>query len=135
MKPNELLRFNQEQLTNNGVKSYPQAAHKIVRTVGDLQNATLWDGTKVTRQKHLYVEGYGLVECANTELHFVYETPRRMSGWGLYCTCGSIAGVVGATAYSKLASPTFNGKLLCCIRLLTTKQNTGIGEHADGSHE
>lgn len=135
MKPNDLLKFNQEQLSANGIKSYPQAAHKIVRNIGDLNEATLWDGTKVYRQEHIYVQGYGLVQCVDTELHFVYETPARMPGWGLYCTCGSIAGVVGAQAYSKLASPTYNGKLLCCIRLMTTKNNTGIGEHADGSHE
>lgn len=135
MHPAEINRFNVDQLSRQGIKSYPQAAYKVVRNVGDLKEAVLWDGTKVSRQESIYVEGYGLVTCVNTELHFVYETPVTMPGWGLYCTCGSIAGVVGASAYSRLASPTFNGKLLCCIRLLTTKNNTGVGEHADGSHE
>lgn len=135
MKPSDIHNFNINQLKAQGIQTYPQAAYKVVRNLGDLKQATLWDGTVVTRQDSIYVEGYGLVTCVGSELHFVYETPPRMPGWGLYCTCGSIAGVVGAQAYSKLASPTFNGKLLCCIRLLTTKQNTGIPEHADGSHE
>lgn len=126
--------WNDRQLKARGINA-TSIATKAVRTVGDAKVATLYDGTKVYRSDGLYVEGYGLVKTAKTELHFVYETPAHMKGWGLYCTCGSIAGVVGYGAYSKLASPTSTGYIIACIRHLSTKNNVGVGEHADGSHE
>ena len=127
--------WNAKQLKKIGVNR-KGTAPKIVRNQGDLQQATLPDGTIVRRQEYLVVNGE-LVKCINSELHFVYETPdtHTYKGWGLWCSCGSIAGVVGYSAYSKLASPSSTGKLVACVRLLTTKQNTGIAEHADGSHE
>lgn len=128
-------KWNKQVLKSQGISANPHRV-SVVRSVGDLQEATLWDGhTKVVRQDLIYVEGEGLVKCINTELHFVFQTPKTMVGWGLYCTCGSIAGVVGWGAYSKLASPVGDGKIIACIRLLTTKNNVGVGEHADGSHE
>lgn len=127
--------WNKRVLKSKGINATPPKAH-IVRNVGDLQEATLWDGeTKVRRQEYIFVEGHGLVKCINSELHFVFQTPKTMKGWGLFCTCGSIAGVVGYAAYSKLASPMSDGKIIACIRLLTTKQNTGIARHADESTE
>ena len=125
---------------NNGVlaaKGIPHKANapKIVRNVGDAKRATLPDGTVVERQEFIYVDGQGLVRCAPQSVHFVYEAPKTMKGWGLYCTCGSIAGVVGYGAYSKLASPMSDGKIIACIRMLTEKNNTGISRHADGTTE
>jgi len=130
----DINKWNKKVLESKGIKQNGTAP-KIVRNQGDLQRATLWDGTVVERQEHLWVDGYGFVKCINTELHFVYASPKEHKGWGLWCTCGSLAGVVGYSAYSKLASPMSDGKIVACVRLLTTKQNTGIAEHADGSHE
>jgi len=131
----DINKWNERVLKSKGINAAAQKVH-IVRNVGDLQEATLWDGeTKVRRQEYIFVEGQGLVRCAPHELHFVFQTPKTMRGWGLYCTCGSIAGVVGYGAYSKLASPMSDGKIIACIRLLTTKNNTGVGHHADNSSE
>lgn len=131
----DIHAWNKRVLESKGIKTTVPRVN-IVRNLGDLQEATLWDGvTKVRRQDAIYVDGYGLVKCINTELHFVFQTPKSMRGWGLFCTCGSIAGVVGWSAYSKLASPVGDGKIIACIRLLTTKKNTGIARHADGSTE
>lgn len=127
--------WNNKVLKSKGIKgnaAYPKA---VVRTIGDAKIATLIDGTRVERVDSIYVEGYGLVPCARYELHFVYELPKHMKGWSYMCTCGSLGGIVGYAAYSKLVSPTENGLLLVCVRHTTVKQNVGIGEHADGSHE
>lgn len=126
--------WNNEQLKQRGIDA-TAVSPKAVRTVGDAKQARLNDGTIVYRSDVLWVEGYGLVKCAPTELHFVYELPMHMKGWSLMCTCGSIAGVVGYSAYSKLASPTDTGMIIACIRHLSTKNNIGIGTHADGSTE
>jgi len=131
---NGIDEFNKQALESQGIKSAVRS-EKIVRSVGDLQEARLGDGTVIKRQEFIFTEQDGLVKCAPYELHFIYEMPKDKKGWGLMCTCGSIAGVVGLNAYSKLASPTNTGKMIVCVRHTTLKQNTGIGEHADGSHE
>lgn len=133
MKPTEVHAFNVQQLKNNGTSGVAQPAYKTVRNVGDLQKATIWDGTEVERKDHIWVEGHGLIKCCPYELHFVYEV--KTYGWGLYCTCGSIAGVVGARAYRKLIAPSDTGLMVVCIRHTTTKDNTGVGKHADESTE
>jgi hypothetical protein len=130
----DIDKWNNDALAAQGVK-HKSKAPKVSRSVGDLQKATLSDGTVVKRQEVIFVEGQGLIRCAPYELHFIYETPKTMKGWGLYCTCGSIAGVVGLDAYSELASPTSTGKMLVCIRHTTLKQNLGVGKHADDSTE
>lgn len=126
--------WNDEVLKSQGVNAR-SVYTRVVRSVGDAQKATLHDGTVVERQGLIYVEGYGLLQCAPYELHFVYELPKHMNGWGLMCTCGSIAGVVGYSAYTKLASPTDTGMIIVCVRHTTLKNNEGIGRHADGSSE
>ena len=128
--------WNRKQLTANGVKETPSTvAQMIVRSVGDASTATLPTGETVERQEHIFVDGYGLIKCAPYELHFIYALPVKYKGWGLYCTCGSIAAVVGLNAYSKLASPTSTGHMIVCLHHTSTKNNVGIGEHGDGSHE
>jgi len=131
MKINE---WNNRVLKEKGINTASRP-YSVVRSIGDAQTATLWDDTVVKRQEYIFVVGEGLIRCAPYELHFIYETPKTHKGWGLYCTCGSIAGVVGLNAYSKLASPTDTGKMIVCIRHTTLKQNEGIGRHADGSTE
>ena len=135
MKTEDTKDWNEQVLKSKGLE-YKGTPPKIARNQGDLQQATLPDGTIVRRQEFIVVNDE-FVKCIDTELHFVYETPDTVKnkGWGLWCTCGSIAAVVGYGAYSKLASPSTTGKVLACVRLLATKENTGIGEHADGSHE
>lgn len=126
--------WNNDVLASKGIK-HKAVAPKIVRSVGDAKRATLHDGTVVERTDAIFVDGYGLVKCINSSLHFVYALPTRIKGWRYMCTCGSIAGVVGYAAYSKLASPTDTGMILACVRMLTMKQNTGFATHADGSTE
>jgi hypothetical protein len=130
-----IKQWNDNVLRRQGVNSksaYPKA---VVRVVGDAKKATLIDGTIVERVEHIYVAGYGLIKCCPYELHFIYELPKHLPGWGLMCTCGSIAGVVGYGAYSRLLSPTASGHIIVCVRHTTVKNNDGFGEHADGSHE
>lgn len=126
--------WNEQVLAAKGIKT-KAASPRVVRAVGDAKRATLHDGTKVERKELIYVEGYGLIRCAPYELHFIYELPKHMKGWGLMCSCGSIAGVVGYDAYSKLAAPTDTGMIIVCVRHTTLKNNEGIGRHADDSTE
>lgn len=121
-------------LSRMGVKER-SVSTRVVRSVGDAKRAKLHDGTVVEREDSLYIEPYGLVQCAPYELHFIYKLPKHMMGYGLMCTCGSIAGVVGYDVYSKLSAPTFNGMIIVCIRHMTLKQNEGKGRHADDSTE
>lgn len=129
-----ISEWNDNILKSKGVHT-KAASPKVVRSTGDAKRATLHDGTVVERVELIYVEGYGLVRTAPYELHFVYQLPEHIKGWGLMCTCGSIAGVVGYAAYSKLASPTDTGLIIACVRHTTLKQNEGIGRHADESTE
>lgn len=126
--------WNEKVLASKGIKA-KAASPKVVRAVGDAKRATLHDGTVVERTELIFVEGYGLIRCAPYELHFIYELPKHIIGWNLMCTCGSIAGVVGYAAYSKLAAPTDTGMIIACVRHTTLKQNEGIGRHADNSSE
>ena len=130
-----IKQWNDKVLKSQGIKSnsaYPKA---VVRSVGDLKEAELIDGTIVKRTDAIYVDGYGLIKCAGYELHFIYSVPKHIQGWGLMCTCGSIAGVVGYGAYSQLASPASSGFMIVCVRHNTLKNNEGIGRHADLSFE
>lgn len=130
----DVSKWNNKVLKSKGIHA-GAASPTVVRSVGDAKRATLHDGTVVERVELIFVENYGLVRCAPYELHFIYQLPRHMNGWGLMCTCGSIAGVVGYAAYSKLASPTDTGMIIACVRHTTLKQNEGIGRHADESTE
>lgn len=130
-----IQKWNMSVLKRQGVTSTGRAP-TIVRSVGDAVIATLWDGTKVEREEFIFVGSYGLVKCIPYELHFIYEIKDfSTAGWGLWCTCGSIAAVIGVKDYSKLMSPAATGWVLACVRHTTIKQNDGIGQHADGSHE
>lgn len=126
--------WNKQQLEANGVPYKPSTvAQMIVRNIGDATKAQLPTGEMVERKEHIWVDGQGLIKCAPYELHFIYELPSQYKGWGLYCTCGSIAGVVDYKAYSKLATP--GNRMIMCLHHTSTKNNDTWGEHADGSHE
>lgn len=138
MNKKKLIGWNNSQLSANGIKERNNtAAQMIVRSVGDAKTAKMFDDKVIERVDSIFVDGYGLVKCAPYELHFIFELPKEFQGWGLYCTCGSIAGVVGFSAYSKLAAPTVmgGGHMLVCLHHTSTKNNVGLGEHGDGSHE
>lgn len=130
----DIKKWNKEVLNSMGVKEEAKS-QTVVRSIGDAKRATLADGTIVEREESLYIEPYGLVQCAPYELHFIYKLPKHMMGYGLMCTCGSIAGVVGYDVYSKLSAPTFSGMIIVCVRHMTLKQNEGKGRHADDSSE
>lgn len=84
----DIDKWNKRVLESQGIKAETRNM-KIVRSLGDLKKATLWDGTQVERQESIYVEGHGLVKTAPYELHFVYESPTHIKGWGLYCFPGN----------------------------------------------
>lgn len=130
----DINKWNNQVLAKQGVK-HKAISPKVVRSVGDAKRATLHDGTVVKRTDAIWVDGYGLISCAPYELHFIYQLPKHMNGWGLMCTCGSIAGVVGYAAYSKLAAPTATGHIVACVRHTATRNNVGVGKHADESTE
>lgn len=110
-----------------------------IRSFNSKNSAWTHDGLKVERQEFIYAEGYGLVRCANYELHFLYEDKSKKIGrWSYLCTCGSIAGIVSYKEISGLMTPSMQNLgeyVMVCINHTATKQNTGVGVHADNSHE
>ena len=109
-----------------------------IRSWGDKNSAITFDNERVERQEYLYADGYGLVKCINYELHFVYEDKSKKVGrWVYMCTCGSIAGIVSYNEMKSLMTVQGieKGYVFVCISHTATKQNTGIGKHADGSTE
>lgn len=67
----------------------------IIKHAGQVNQATLADGTIVHRQPVLFVDSdgwYAMVECAPYDNHFIYENPDTRKGApGYMCTCGSPA--------------------------------------------
>lgn len=111
---------------------------KIQKWGGDKNSAVTFDGLKVERQEILFAEGYGIVKCIPYELHFVYEDKSKKKGrWAFMCTCGSIAGIISYKEMKQMMTVegTETGYVLACIAHTASKQNTGIGRHADGATE
>ena len=109
-----------------------------VRTWNSKNKAITHDGLEVERMEHIYAEGYGLVRCIPYELHFVYEDKSKKRGrWTFMCTCGSAAGIISYNEMKSLMTVdgTESGYVLACLAHTSSKQNTGIGRHADNSHE
>lgn len=109
-----------------------------IRAFGDKNTATTHDGIKVHRLDSIYFEGFGLVTCAQYSAHFVYEHKSGIVGrWSTMCTCGSPAVIVSYNSpINKLMSkPTDGGFILVCMAHTSTKDNVGVGKHADGVHE
>lgn len=100
-----------------------------LRHVGDLKKVYLEeDGTTVDRAPFLEYEGMK-VRIAPYDNHFcfrhVYKVKGRPSGWGLWCSCGSPAGVVGFEVIKKDDSST--DPMVVCLHHAT------YNKHADGS--
>lgn len=128
---------NRELLRSMGVpvKMMPQSFTRV-RSVGDKNTAYTVDGDKIERQEYIFHEGYGMVRCVPYELHFVYEEKSGKKGrWGYMCTCGSIAGIISYKEVKTLMSMEAHGYILACIAHTASRQNTGVGRHADGSTE
>lgn len=118
-------------IVGKNVKSF-----SVIRSWGDSNSAVTNDGKTVKRQDYIFADGYGMVRCIPYELHFVYEDKSGKVGrWGYMCTCGSIAGIISYKDVKGLMSPEYGEYILACIFHTTSKQNSGIGQHADGSHE
>lgn len=111
---------------------------KIKSWGGDKNTAMTHDNIKVERQELIYAEGYGIVKPIPYELHFIYEDKSDNKGrWSFMCTCGSLAGIVSYNEMKSLMTVQGieTGYVLACIAHLSSKQNTGIGRHADNSTE
>jgi len=105
------------------------AKFSVIKKRGDLNSATLEDGTVVTRQPYFYIPEYGgLVESAPYDNHFIFANDVSKKNYiSFQCSCGSMGVVVGSKAYANDMSPTKTGLLMVCY----IHQSTG--KHADGS--
>jgi len=111
----------------------------VIRHAGDLKSAKTADGIIVKREDKLWMgEEFGWVKCAPYSRHFLFLDPlfeKRIGRWNPCCTCGGMAGIVGANVYAKDASPstsqesTMPGAMIVCI------SHANTGKHADGSSE
>lgn len=128
---------NLKYIPKMGSSQTPVTDFATIKTWGDKNSAVTHDGTKVERMEFIYAEGYGVVKCAPYELHFVFEDKSKKKGrWAYMCTCGSIAGIIAWKEIKNLMSiQGEHGYVLACIAHTASKQNLGIGSHADGSHE
>ena len=107
-----------------------------IRSWGDKNSAITFDNVRVERQDFIFVDGYGMVNLTQYELHFLYEDKSKKIGrWSYMCTCGSIGGVVSYKELVGLVSPKLGEYVMVCIAHMASKQNSGIGNHADGSTE
>jgi len=137
MKNKQINQINHSLLEGIGgqLATKPSDFSRI-RSWGDKNSAETHDGIKVYRQEFIFVEGYGMVKCPPTTMHFVYEdTSKKRGRWTYMCTCGSIAGIVSYKDIAGLISPELGEYVLMCIHGLSHKQHTGIFKHADGSTE
>lgn len=109
-----------------------------IRSFGNKNEATTHDGIKVYRLEDVYVDGYGVVPMAQYELHFLYEdTSRKVGRWVYMCTCGSPGGIVSYNSPIKklMSKPSDSSFIMVCLAHTSTRDNVGIGFHADGSSE
>lgn len=129
---------NTKYLHQMGSTQTPVTDFARIRSFNSKTEAITHDGYKAERQEFFYAEGYGLVTCVNYELHFIFEDKSKKIGrWAFMCTCGSLAGIISYKEMKQLMTITGNedGYVLACIQHTDSKQKTGVGRHADGSHE
>jgi len=109
-----------------------------IRGWGDKNKATTHDGLVVERQEYFFFPEFSsrLIRATPYELHFIFEDKSKKVGrWTLMCTCGSPAGIVSYKDMNGLMSPTLGELVICCLAHNSSKDNTGVGRHADGSSE
>lgn len=134
-----LMSTNTGFLSRAGNVGREVKGYAKIRSWGDKNSAWTGDGLRVERQEFIYVEGYGLVRCLPTSIHFVYEDKSGKVGrWAYMCTCGSLSGIVSYKEIRGLITPSMENLgeyVLACIHGLSNKQATGIFRHADNSTE
>jgi len=129
---------NLKYIPKMGSTQAPVTDFARIRSWGDKNSAITHDGLKVERQDLFYAEGYGMVKALDTHMHFIFEDKSNKKGrWVHMCTCGSLGGIISYNEIKSLVTVegTESGYVLVCIAGLTSKQNTGIFRHADGSTE
>jgi len=132
----EIKSGNYQLLTNMGGNLEKPKDFARIRSWGDKGSAITHDGNRVERVEYMFVEGYGMVKCLPTTMHFIYEDKSGKRGrWAFMCTCGGIAGIVSYKELKGLISPELGEYVLACVGGLASKQNTGIFRHMDGSTE
>lgn len=111
---------------------------KIIKVAGQAKKATLFDGTIIYRASDEVIETFyneepnHRVRIAPYDNHFCYNVPEKFFGWQLMCTCGSQAGIVGASAYKTQGSAS-TGDGLVAGEMVVCLHHGRYGRHADGS--
>lgn len=132
----EIRAGNFRYIPKIGNNAVPVTGFSQIRSFGDKNTATTFDGLKVERMEYIFVDGYGLVKCLPTTMHFIYEDKSKKKGrWVFMCTCGGIAGIISYKEIKEFITTEPTGYLLACVHGITSKQNTGIFRHADNSSE
>lgn len=138
MATSKIAKRNLELTKKMGIVGSQVKDFARIRSWGDKGKAITHDGLEVERQDFFFAEGYGIVKTIPYELHFVFEDKSKKKGrWAFMCTCGSLAGIISYNEVKHLMTVNGDepGYVLACIAHTTSKQNIGIGRHADGSTE
>ena len=129
--------FSDGAFTTSSSSTPKPSEFSRIRTFNSKNSATTFDGLKVERQELIFAEGYGMVKCLPTTMHFIYEDKSKKKGrWAFMCTCGSIAGIISYKELQNLMTiDGATGYVLACVAGVAHKQNVGFFRHADGSTE
>lgn len=127
------LRSTSESDIGNGetdMMNYSKPKFEIVRHAGQVDVGMTVDGIPVHRQDKIWVEEgekSRFIACPSDDMHFIFIDPnwKKIVGrWFAYCTCGSIAVIVGSLAYKEYSSPsmegTIKGEMLICYEYAQT---------------
>lgn len=102
---------------------------RVIRNVGDPNNARTLGGVPVRREKEIFLSSYQQwFPVLQTSMHFCFRDTSQPRGSTLFCTCGAPSIIVGYEAYRKLNSFIGNEVIACHYYIQ-------YGHHADGSHE
>lgn len=103
---------------------------KVIRNVGDPNNARTLDGIPVRREQMIYLPSHhSWLPVLQTSMHFCFRDGSHARGSTLFCTCGAMGIVVGYEAYRKWQSKYIGNEVIACHNFIQ------FGVHADGSHE
>lgn len=111
-------------------KASSKYSFSVIKHYNSPNEAVTLDGYTVKRQEKLWMGAdKGFVVCSPYDNHFVYLDPYRPkpgepSRWGMMCTCGSPAVLVGTNAYSIYGSPQ-GWMVVCYYHTLNGVHQTG----------